>query len=524
MDPVLHTAFALAATAASALVAATWQGAVLAIAVLLGLRLVPSASAAARSLLWTGAFVLVVLLHFLPFLPHTRWQGPSGPGANGMVQVGPLWALGLGCLWLALSGYRAWLLGLSAARLHGIARRAREASPEVIQALSHLVSQALSANALRAGFIHPSGWRSRRVAICTSTEVDRPCVVGLLSPRILMPPALLAELSAPELEQIILHELEHLRRADHWTNLVQKLVLVLFPLNPVLLWIEHRLCAERELACDDQVLRQTRARKVYAGCLARLAEHSLVARGASLALGAWERQSELSRRVYRILLQPQASSVGTRRTTVATALLFLGLVTGFLELSQAPSVISFAGNPASAQLSLAALAGRPAGGAELPAAQLPAAQLPAAQLPAAQVRAARVRVAQAGLPQARLVNALWSPPAARSIVFERPARPLRTATRRTTCLSQWIMASPVQSPTSPAAMRRVASSRMEASTMMLLTRQELTQHQDSEPRRLLRVSQMEHNLWPTYAIVPVADGWLIFPLNYPISSPLNYQL
>ena len=510
MEPVLHTAFALAATAASALVAATWQGAVLAIAVLLGLRLVPSASAAARSLLWTGAFVLVVLLHFLPFLPHTRWQGPSGPGANGLVQVGPLWALGLGCLWLALSGYRAWLLGLSAARLHGIARRAREASPEVIQA----VSQALSANALRASFVHPSGWRSRRVAICTSTEVDRPCVVGLLSPRILMPPALLAELSAPELEQIILHELEHLRRADHWTNLAQKLVLVLFPLNPVLLWIEHRLCAERELACDDQVLRQTRARKLYAGCLARLAEHSLVARGASLALGAWERQSELSRRVYRILLQPQASSGGTRRTTVATALLFLGLVTGFLELSQAPSVISFAGNPASAQLSLAALAGRPAGGAELPA----------AQLPAARVRAAQAPVAQAGLPQARLVNALWSPPAARSIVFQRPARPLRTATRRTTCLRQRIMASPVQSPTSPAAMRRLASSRMEASTTMLLTRQELTQHRDSEPRRLLRVSQMEHNLWPTYAIVPVADGWLIFPLNYPLSNPLNYQL
>ena len=99
----------------------------------------------------------------------------------------------------------------------------------------------------------------------------------------------------------MLHEVGHLRRADDWINLLQKLSLVIVPLNPVLMWIERRLCLERELACDDDVLRLTKAPKAYATCLTNLAEHRLGRRVAALSLGAWERQSELARRVHSIL-------------------------------------------------------------------------------------------------------------------------------------------------------------------------------------------------------------------------------
>ncbi len=99
----------------------------------------------------------------------------------------------------------------------------------------------------------------------------------------------------------MLHEVGHLRRADDWINLLQKVSLVVFPLNPVLIWIERRLCLERELACDDAVLRMTKAPKAYATCLTNLAEHRLGRRAAALSLGAWERKSELARRVHRIL-------------------------------------------------------------------------------------------------------------------------------------------------------------------------------------------------------------------------------
>ena len=91
---------------------------------------------------------------------------------------------------------------------------------------------------------------------------------------------------------------------DDWINLLQKLSLVVVPLNPVLMWIERRLCLERELACDDDVLRLTKAPKAYATCLTNLAEHRLGRRAAGVC--RWERgsrQSELVRRVQSILAE-----------------------------------------------------------------------------------------------------------------------------------------------------------------------------------------------------------------------------
>jgi hypothetical protein len=62
------------------------------------------------------------------------------------------------------------------------------------------------------------------------------------------------------------------------------------------------VCAERELACDDRVLQSSCTRKAYAMCLTRLAEDSVLRRKLTLALGAWERRSELVSRVQRLLM------------------------------------------------------------------------------------------------------------------------------------------------------------------------------------------------------------------------------
>jgi hypothetical protein len=137
-----------------------------------------------------------------------------------------------------------------------------------------------------------------------------------------------------------MHEMEHLRRGDDWTNLLQKVCLVLFPINPVLLWVERRLCLERELACDDSVLRSSCGRKAYALCLAHLAEHSMLRRGFSLVLGALERQSELVRRVHRILRRP-AESMGRRQAALVTASLVIAVIVGAAVLARSPQLVSF---------------------------------------------------------------------------------------------------------------------------------------------------------------------------------------
>jgi hypothetical protein len=135
--------------------------------------------------------------------------------------------------------------------------------------------------------------------------------------------------------------MEHLRRGDDWTNLLQKIGLTLFPLNPVLFWAERRLCAERELACDDRVLRSRCTRKAYAMCLTRLAEDSVIRRRVSLALGAWERRSELVSRVQRLLMHPGKSMSGSQ-TVMVTGSLMLAIFGGALALARSPQLVAFA--------------------------------------------------------------------------------------------------------------------------------------------------------------------------------------
>jgi hypothetical protein len=165
-------------------------------------------------------------------------------------------------------------------------------------------------------------------------------VIGFFAPKILIPGWLLGKLSAAELKQIVLHEAGHLGRADDWMNLLQKIALVIFPLNPALAWVERRLCFERELACDERVLRETGAPKAYAACLATLAEYRLGRRGVALALGALGRESELAQRVGRILRRGELMKPLHAKLVLGGAM--LGLLAGVAGLERCPQVVGFA--------------------------------------------------------------------------------------------------------------------------------------------------------------------------------------
>ena len=326
MIPLMHSAWPVSAAAVGALVSAIWQGTVLATMVFLCLRLMPGLSATARSAIWLNVFALLVLLHIFPTMTG-RWTSASA-GRFAPVHLDPRWSISIAAAWAVLSLWRGALLILSAVRLRRMAGRATPISPDP-------ALQALLEN--RSGD-KPAG---RSALLCRSPEVARPSVFGFFKPRILIPPELMEKLSADELRLVVLHELEHLRRSDDWSNLLQKVALVLFPLNPVLYWVERRLCCERELACDDSVLNSNAGRKAYALCLTRLAEYSIVHRGLSLALGAWERQSELAGRVYRILCRP-AALMNPKSALAASTGLVVGMLACAVILSRSPQLVSFA--------------------------------------------------------------------------------------------------------------------------------------------------------------------------------------
>lgn len=321
MNAIVHALSFASASAAGALFSAIWEGAVLAVGVYFCLRLLPGLSAAARSVVWLNVFILLVLLHFVPMFAGS----PAVPAGTRLpaVHLDPRWSLGVVGLWLALSLWRAGQLLLGIVQLRRLAGRATpvDVEPELQALLSEV----------------PGG---RTARLCTSDEVARPSVLGFLRPRVLVPAALVEHLTRQELEQVVLHEMEHLRRGDDWTNLLQKIGLVLFPLNPVLLWVERRLCAERELACDDRVMQSRAGRKAYALCLTRLAEFSLFRRGFSLVLGLWERRPELVRRVQRIVSQP-VRSMGRKPAIAATGSVLAGALGCAIVLSHSPQLVSF---------------------------------------------------------------------------------------------------------------------------------------------------------------------------------------
>jgi beta-lactamase regulating signal transducer with metallopeptidase domain len=320
MQALLAFFHTFAQTAAPAAITALWQGLAVAAALGLGLRLAPRISAAHRFLVWCAGFAVVAALPFLPafasLAAHPAAQVASPTPSAAWLELTPRWTTAIAAFWLVASLFRLGDLAIHTKRLR---RLWRSATP---------VDQPAESPAVR------------NVQVCTTTALDRPSVIGFFAPRILIPAWLFARLTAGELEQIVLHESQHLRRRDDWTNLAQKLALVLVPLNPALWIIDRRLAREREMACDEGVIRITHAPRAYAACLASLAERGLARRTEALSLGAFERRPELVHRVHSILRSRRALPPIAARAVFASLACGLGLLS--FELARCPQLVAIA--------------------------------------------------------------------------------------------------------------------------------------------------------------------------------------
>ncbi|MDB5320277.1 MAG: blaR1 4 [Phycisphaerales bacterium] len=83
-----------------------------------------------------------------------------------------------------------------------------------------------------------------------------PALVGFRRPTVLLPAHLIAQMPDEQLRLILMHELAHVKRRDVLVNWLGTLVAVLHWPNPVSWCVLWRMRAERELACDELVLRR----------------------------------------------------------------------------------------------------------------------------------------------------------------------------------------------------------------------------------------------------------------------------
>jgi beta-lactamase regulating signal transducer with metallopeptidase domain len=311
---------ALSRFTAETFVAGLWQGLAFIGAVALALRLFSRIPASIRFIIWSLTFTLAVAI---PLLHLHVPAGSVGHSPSAVFHISPTWSIAITALWASFTVARLAQFSAQTLRLRRIWKRSIPVA---------------TSDAIRATIDSTH----RNVGLCTSTDVDTPCVIGFFSPRLLIPHSLFDTLTQSDLHQTVLHECEHLRRRDDWINLAQKIALALFPLNPALLFADRRLSLERELACDAGVIARTDAPFDYAHCLTRLAEHRLNPRRLSLALSAWSRQSELARRVHTLLRPIHKLSPAYTRASIAA--FTVALTAGSIELAHAPHLVSFA-NP-----------------------------------------------------------------------------------------------------------------------------------------------------------------------------------
>ncbi len=180
----------------------------------------------------------------------------------------------------------------------------------------------------------------RGVSLCTSEEVTVPTAIGFFRPAVVFPASLVSQISAEEMEVILLHELAHLQRWDDWTNLAQKMVKAVFFFHPAVWWIERRLSLEREMACDEMVVAQTGTPNQYASLLISFTEKLQAATALALVHGLVNRVYQLSLRITEILAANGSGRKPLRKSMLGLSAAMFAAMFGMA--AHAPQWVRFA--------------------------------------------------------------------------------------------------------------------------------------------------------------------------------------
>ncbi|MDX9859008.1 MAG: M56 family metallopeptidase [candidate division Zixibacteria bacterium] len=178
----------------------------------------------------------------------------------------------------------------------------------------------------------------RNVTVRISDALSTPAATGFGRGTILLPESLVAQLSAEELDSILLHELAHLHRRDDWARLAEQLVVAAVLFHPAVFWLVKQLDLYRELACDDVVVNRLRTPTAYARTLAKLAAIERGGGRLALSSGAVLTKKHIFTRFSMLLNKNRTVTTGLPR--VALTLVIFAIMAGGVLLMQAPSVVA----------------------------------------------------------------------------------------------------------------------------------------------------------------------------------------
>jgi bla regulator protein blaR1 len=187
----------------------------------------------------------------------------------------------------------------------------------------------------------------QQVSILRTTVLRSPVTFGYFKPVVLLPVALLNQLSPAEVEAIVLHELAHIARRDWLMQLVQTIVEALFYFHPVVWWVSSVIRHERERCSDElAVSLMPHNRIAYARALLRVQEYAQSSPATpALALAAtgnpsrwFQRRAYLLERVQIILLQSSQQKSMLMERMLISGLLVATLTFWGLKAAPIPDI------------------------------------------------------------------------------------------------------------------------------------------------------------------------------------------
>src|SRR5262245_33972147 len=198
----------------------------------------PSATAAEpNDLLVVGYWFAEEAAEFPEVAARPAEESATTPGSAPNV-VSWSWVL----LWLWPAGSLAWLLwtGWHAYRFHRLLRHAQPAVAELQKQSDELARKlGLAADPgvwLVPGVVSPMVWAIGR------------------APRLILPIKLVYCLDREQIAALLLHELAHVRRRDHWVRFLAIITTGAFWWHPVVWWARRELHEAEEQCCDAWVV------------------------------------------------------------------------------------------------------------------------------------------------------------------------------------------------------------------------------------------------------------------------------
>lgn len=156
----------------------------------------------------------------------------------------------------------------------------------------------------------------RPIRLLSSESRLEPGVFGVFRSVLLWPAGISDCLADAQLKAIMAHEVCHVRRRDNLGAALHTLVETVFWFHPLVWWLGARLVDEREIACDEEVLRMGSEPEVYAASILKTCQYFLEPPRLSMA---GVTGSDLKKRIERIMLRRIGRQLDFRRKLLLAA-------------------------------------------------------------------------------------------------------------------------------------------------------------------------------------------------------------